>query len=56
MKTGEAVMSQNQVGDSRAVLKGSHCQYVNLCALDTMAAKGCESGQKFVIKVNIKLF
>ena len=35
----------------RKVMRGSHCEYIDLCELDRMAADGCNSGQKFVIKV-----
>ena len=50
MKIGGNIKDGNQVENSRAVLKGSHCQFINLCAVDTMALKGCSSGQKFVVK------
>ena len=37
----------------RAVMVGAHCQYIDLCALDSKAATGCNSGQKFVVKVKL---
>jgi len=40
------------VSSGRKVLKGSHCEYIDLCEIDRMAASGCNSGQKFVIKGN----
>ena len=39
------------VPSGRKVLKGSHCEYIDLCEIDRMAESGCNSGQKFVIKV-----
>merc|ERR1711892_815231 len=35
---------------SRKVLTGAHCQYVDLCMIDRMSESGCTTGQKFVIK------
>merc|ERR1711874_12269 len=34
----------------RKVLKGTHCQFVDLCVIDRMSESGCNMGQKFVIK------
>ena len=39
------------VPSGRKVLKGSHCEYIDLCEIDRLAESGCNSGQKFVIKV-----
>ena len=41
--------------ESRGALRGAHCEYVNLCAIDNLADSGCVSGQKFVIKVKFSL-
>jgi len=34
----------------RKALKGTHCQFVDLCVIDRMSESGCNMGQKFVIK------
>ena len=47
--TGEKVHPKTM--KTRAVLKGSHCQYIDLCLLDTLVEQGCRNGQKFVVKV-----
>ena len=36
----------------RKVFTGSHCEYVDICLIDRLAATGCNSGQKFVMKVS----
>merc|ERR1712123_84751 len=46
---GEDLVSKGEV-QSRKVLTGAHCQYVDLCMIDRMSESGCTTGQKFVIK------
>ena len=44
-------MIESREKQGRVVLKESHCQYIDLCLLDTLADQGCSNGQKFVVKV-----
>merc|ERR1711892_1280997 len=46
---GEDLVSKGEL-QSRKVLTGAHCQYVDLCMIDRMSESGCTTGQKFVIK------
>merc|ERR1711915_328977 len=49
-KANKKPKSTKKLGDARKPYKGSHCQYIDLCALDTKASKGCKDGEKFVVK------
>ena len=55
-KRNQKSETMQQRKDNRAVYKGNHCEYIDLCALDTMADGGCVDGQKFVVKVLPSLF
>ena len=48
------IKGRNLAPSGRKVMRGSHCEYIDLCEIDRMASEGCNSGQKFVIKVNLK--
>ena len=52
-KSTETILSQSKETRlaGRKVLKGDHCQFVDLCVIDRMSESGCNMGQKFVIKV-----
>merc|ERR1711874_802228 len=51
-KTKKTIKSQSKEMriSGRKVLKGTHCQFVDLCVIDRMSESGCNMGQKFVIK------